>query len=366
MHINKTKSPYVVYLNKTGFYWAGESLKNVIAVDFARGVYGDLEFQNVRNLDNQMLTMIDEHNLKPGPTIFIVSAELYYSQQFAPGAEDQMKAYMAMIPFEDIASKRFQNTTGQQLIAMSNDLIGPLLESFTRHHFEVLAILPELAFGESLKTSEQFTHDMANYVIKSLVTLQPYSFYTPPRPQENMTSIRDAQGKIFSPRLIAMIVLFVGLIGILITVLFMNGYLGQQKKPGVTPALTKKVSAIQPTVIATQAPTIAASLSAAPDLSVTPTTLPINKTISIEVQHAPDLVTQANTIVSILNQAGFSQLKKTEVASSGQKTLILYRSSVDQATLQAIITSLSNQNIQSSAQESNELIDVDVKIIIAK
>lgn len=368
MFFSKVKQPYVVYLNKVGFIWSGDSLKIPIPVEYAKGVFADMEFQNVRNLDNQMLTMIEAQNLKPDQVIIILSNELFFSQQFPVGTEEQMNAYLAMVPFNDVVSKRFQNISGQFLVAVSNDLIEVLLESFTHHHFEVIAILPDFAFGESLKSAEQFTHEFAQNLMKTFITLQPYSFYEPPKPPETMTSIRDSEGKIFSPRLIGMIVLFLGLIAVLIGVLYMNGYIGRKTPPPViSVSPVREENVVIPTPFISEQPI--ASISAESSLatqSAQQTTEPIQTNIAIEIASTSENASQAGVIRTALTQSQFTQISSSVSTTAGQRTLILYKATVTPSTLQAIIGALTKQNIDASAQESPDLSDVDVSIIVGR
>lgn len=366
MKLTKTKLPYVVYINRTKLIWAGDSLKNIQPVEFAPDVFVDLEFPNIRNFDNQILTMVEQYNLKPFQVVIVLSSDLYYSQQFASQAEDEMKSYLSLIPFDEVISKRFQNSTGQQLIAVSNDFVEPLIEVFKHYGFEVLAMIPDFALGESLKTEEQFTPEIATQVLKSMDALLPYSFYLPPRPQENMTSIRDSEGKIFSPRLILMIIFFIALIGILVLVLYMNGYIGAKKTPPIisnvpTQTVTEKVLEPTPTVepVASSEAQVASNSAESADVSIQPN-------LSIEILNGSGVVGQADEIKSVLTKAGFKKFKTGNSTATSQKTLVLYTTKVSSNSLEAVISSIKEFDTQVSSQESPELSDVDMRIITGK
>lgn len=364
MPIVKEKKPYIVYLTRKGMVFGGDSLKELVTVEFAPDVFVDLEFPNIRSFNNQILTAVELYGLRPGKVIFVLNQELYYSQQFATANEDEIKNYLSIIPFSESVSKRFPNAAGLQLVAISRDLVDPLVEVFTHHGFEVVYVLPDFAFGESLRTIEQFTPEVIEPFLdsKNMVSLEAFSFYSAPKAPEGMTSIRDSEGRIFNPRLIGMIVFFIVLIGILIAVLYMNGYIGKPKPAPFVPPPPAAVEGVVPT--ATLAPETTPIASSSGETSTaTPSLSPnVQKNIIIEVVNDDQTASLATQIKSRLSALGFSQIKTGTTTSAGQRTLILYKPTVSTETLQAIVDELTSLGLQSSAQENPDLTGTDVRI----
>src|SRR5688572_28333360 len=101
MATSKEKKPYVVYITRTGMIWGGDSLKELLNIGFAQDVFIDLEFSNLRSFNNQVLTFVEQYNLKPANIIFILNQELYFSQQVGTASEEEIKNYISLVPFNE-------------------------------------------------------------------------------------------------------------------------------------------------------------------------------------------------------------------------------------------------------------------------
>ncbi len=365
MALVKEKRPYVMYVTRSSIVVGGDSIKEPIVVDFATGVFFDLEFPNVRNLNNQVLTLVEQFDLRPTKLIFILSEELYFSQTFASTEQEELKGYISLIPFSEVITKQVSQPQGQQLFAVSKEFVDPLVEVFTHHGFSVLAVVPAAVMGEQLKSLEQFNQQVIDAVSAGVDSFEPYSFYTPPKTQEGMTSLRDAEGHIFNPRLVAMIVFLTLLIGVLVMVLVMNGYLGAPKK-AVVPSAAPVTST---NVVLTQVPSITEESSESAvvnqnEASESAAQSSIQSSIPIEILTNATNATQASRVLSSLSSVGFRNVLSKKNASIAQKTLILYSPTVTQSSLDAIVKVLRELGIEASAQENPDLGAVDVRILV--
>lgn len=359
----KEKRPYIIFLTRTSLIVGGDSIKEPFVVEFATGVFFDLEFPNTRNLNNQLLTIVEQYNLKPERIIFVLSQELYFTQMFSSTDDEQVRSYLSIIPFNEIISKKVSQPQGQEVVAVSKDLVNPLVEVFTHHGFSVVAVIPELVMGDAIKGGEQFTQQTIDAVIAGLESFEPYSFFSLPKVQESMTSLRDSQGHIFNPRLIAMIVFFVVLIGILVGVLVMNGYVGSSPKPApVTPPVVPVViPSATPIDILENNASISATENAASESAIVDN---IQRSIPIEVLASSANKAQADRVKSALSSIGFRNITTGDNQSVGLRTLILYRPTVTKSSLDAAVGVLKELGIDASAQESPDLDTVDVRILV--
>jgi hypothetical protein len=357
MAIKKEKKPYVVYITRTGMIWGGDSIKELVNVGFAQDVFFDLEFTNLRSFNNQVLTFIEQYNIKPDKVIFILNQDLYFSLQVGTATEEQIKNYVSLVPFNEVITKRITSPAGTIVNVVSEDLVNPLVEVFTHHGFSVQMVVPDLAFGEQAKTPEQFTQAFIDSIMPNLVSIESYTFYSPPKQQEGMTSIRDSEGRIFNPRLIAMIVFFVVLIGVLLVVLYMNGYLGgKQETPVSTPAPT--VQEIVPTAIPEPVSVSVTETFGSDDAQN------VEFSSIIEIVSDESTANQAELARTALAASGFSVVRVDNTSTVSQRTLVLYSPAVSADTIDAITTALDVAGLPSSAQENAELTGIDVRITI--
>lgn len=365
----KEKKPYVVYLTRKSMIWGGDNLKELLTIEFAGDVFSDLEFTNLRSLNNQVLTVVEQYSLKPDRVIFVLNQELYFTQQFATTAEEEIKSFLSFVPFDEVVSKRLPNTSGQQVVAVSKDLVSPLVEVFAHHGFDVLMVLPDFVANANLTTPEQFTPEVIDAIITALLMIEPFSFYTPPKIQEGMTSIRDSEGNIFNPRLIGMIVFFVVLIIVLVVILFTNGYIGGPKKKAVAPPPLAPVEVIEPTATVTPLDVIATSSAQTSEISeasVSAQFANIQKEIVIEVLNSTSASVSATQVQARLSAGGFTGVRTGNSSSAGQNTLVLYRPSVTAGSLEAITQVLEALGLKNSAQQNPDLDEVDVRILIGR
>ena len=181
-----------------------------------------------------------------------------------------------------------------------------------------------------------------------------------------MTSIRDSEGHIFNPRLIAMIVFFSILIGILVTVLVMNGYLGVSKKAVIVPPPAQVLESVEPTILPKSSTVASTSAEQSDASSSALINLNIQKTIQIEILNGSGIAGQADLVKSSLSKVGFEQINTGNSTSVGQKTLILYKPTVSTDSILAISSALKDLGLENSAQENPDLDKVDVRIMTGK
>lgn len=362
----KKKNPYVVFLSSQGMIWGGEALKTVIPVQFAHDVVKDLEIVNPKGLENQLFSLIEQNNIHASSIIFILGEDLYFSQDFAVTAEEEMKSYLSIIPFDEVVSKRLQTQNGERLIAMSSEFLNPLVEVFETRGFTVEAVSPNIVLGESLKNPDQFTPEVIANILQSIETVRLYSLYTPPKEPDTITGFRDSEGKIFNPRLIFMIFFFVVLIGFLVVLLYTNGYLGNKPKPAAKPpAPASKESQTQvPSSKQTEVTPTLASESAQASSSASVGQL--KKEIKIEVLNGTSTTGFADKIKTALTDHGYEQVSVGNTTTVAQKTLMLHTSKVTSDIVEDLISQLKNQDVSVSVQKNDELSDVDVRILLGQ
>lgn len=374
MQIGKQKKhPYIVFLSKQKMMWLGETLKNAVVMEFFPEGFQDLEFKSSKGIQNQLGSAVEQKALKPHQVIVVLSEELFFSQDITQQSEEQIKAYLGIVPFDEVISKEFIFQTQKILVAISKDLLDPLLEILESQGFELVAVVPNFIFGEQLKTVEQFTVENIPALLPTLENPQLQSIYTPPKPQESMTSIRDAEGKIFSPRLIAMIGFFIALIAILLGVLYMNDYIGPKDVLIPTPSVQQTIQ--EPAVNLDEIPeSTIESIPSATSSGVTAATdsaniagqSAIQNNIKIEVLNGSGVTGKAEDVQEVLLSKGFSTVTTGNTPAVSQRTIIFHNPTVTVSTLTAIIEGLSTVEIESSVQENAELTSIDVRIVIGQ
>jgi hypothetical protein len=232
--LHRESRPYVLYLDRTQAIWGGDDLKNLITIPLATGTIVDLEIPSQKVFENQLITWIDQFSIKPRETVIILAPELMFTQDFGVKADAEIQAFLDKIPFDDPTVKRVTTPTAEKVSVISSDLIQPLLQLFKNHQFTILAVFPASVLKQT-NPPVPITNEMLSAIMTQLPLLEPQAIYTPAKTQESMTSIRNSEGKIFSPRLILMIALFTGLIVLLVVVLISNGYFSPAPAP-VAPA----------------------------------------------------------------------------------------------------------------------------------
>lgn len=354
--LKKNSHHLYLYVTSSHLIWFGEALKEPLSFELAADILKDMEISNLKSLENHLMSLIDQKTILPQALTICLGPELYFDQVITSQDPNATEQFKAIIPFDDKVSKTIQQNGQSHLVTVSQDLLSPLISVLIQCGFTIRAVYPHLAIAAYIPESGQLSVEVAKAIGKNSEALLPLSFYERPKTSESSTSIRHADGSILSKELIAMIGVFAVLIGVLIYLLFKQGFLGGSSQAiPVAPPPAPESELMVPEVVDTTS-------TVSPTASISATPAAVDYQINIQLlANSQELADQIQESFRI---EGFENITTGLSETTAQNTVIFVSPEVDVLTRQAILQVLSEQQITGSFQENSELEDVAVRIIV--
>lgn len=189
-------------------------------------VMTDLEVINQPALERVIKNWLRRTQLVPSSlAIFFVEDTYFFEDvtQVPVSVEDpQVLEFAATAPFANVVTKIFPTQNGARIVAINRELLQPIISAFEKVGFSVLAAAPSFAIG--ITSENPFTKEIAQVAVKTESVFTTYNFIESSMLEKKLVSEKSFFSVHFDKKLIAMIIFFVVLIGILIVLLiFQNG-----------------------------------------------------------------------------------------------------------------------------------------------
>ncbi len=373
----------VIYLQRERFQLYSPMLPGILEFKFVPEIIRDLDIINRELFENIIKLFISNVKIPPSDLIIVIADNASFIQNFIkPNSSqqttasqstqdqfkneklieeelhDQIKKFIEHTPFDSVASKTFPLNIGSRVVVVNKDLYESVKTAFETQGFIVNSVLPGLAFGESIGVKNDLDAATANFLLQKYNALNQYNFLKKDinlsEVKENIEGFEQPVNKKTNKRLIALVSIFVLLIGVLIIVYIMN--------------------TLKPTVIKSNAQQIPVATA----LPLTPTTTQDStgtgnllnpdeaKNLTIQIVNASTSARPALLLKEHLGKYSFKSIDiQTQGSSGSSNNIIIFSVSPSQALRSAVIEEVRKTVGEIQVQDKKEA-TFDIRIILGQ
>lgn len=223
---NKQKGIIYLDTNHIDYYQAG--LTNVISIALPPTTAQNMEILNVAELQKLVTDFVQTNTITPTNVIALVSPRITFEKNFEkkiPDTSDaEITAYLDIVPFGTVISKKFPTETGINVIAANADFLNAIKKVFTEAGFIIEAFVLHNELNPQASTLQNLDLQEASQLIATYEKLKAFNLVVQEKiiPSANLTIAQEQEknknkpSKLF-PLLV--VILFIG-IGVLIFILF--------------------------------------------------------------------------------------------------------------------------------------------------
>lgn len=357
-----TKQKAVIFVEKTNFKFYASNLSQIYVFEYPADTVKDLEVINKDIISQQIKSFIEANKLVSSDLIIVLSDEIIFGKEFPSqlneDQEEQIQGFLNSIPFDEVGYNRIISENSIFVIAANRELYKSIQNSFEKAGFYTITIIPIFALEKDNIAMNGFTQDVAELIIKRIETLKQYSLETTEEHTAQI-ALKEKQDKSFlSTRIhtstIALISIFVVLIGILVFMLIKNPFAPAQKpKSAILPPLPSPTS----TLLITPLPTEASSSTSGLIKSMS--------TVSVTLQSSVGQEAQVQVITNLLRSKGITQITPLPTSIASSNTVIIFNPSLPIDIKNTITTEITKALPNAIAQENKDA-SSDVVILIGK
>ncbi len=156
----------VLYLEKDRlFFYDGEK---VFKLDFTPDTVRDLDLVNEDLLANLILQFIDRSKINPANYVFVIAEPALFTQESAEKDQAKLEAqfqnFIDLVPFNSVLAKKYPTAGGSKFVAVNQELVIGISESFEQRGFVRDGIVPAMIFSQ-IAGKKGLDADSAEYIL---------------------------------------------------------------------------------------------------------------------------------------------------------------------------------------------------------
>jgi LytR cell envelope-related transcriptional attenuator len=368
----KNGNHIIIYLDRNKLSFFIPSISQVETIEFKESIIRDLNVVDRKKYKEQIKKYIQLKKLVNCEVILVLAKSVCFETDIEITKDkpytDQKKAFLDLIPFENVFIRKLEEGKKTKVIAVNRNLYEPLLKVLGELDCKV-DIMVSKHLIEKIVDGGEFSYDQGVAIIESMEKIENMNFlgfkFSPEEKEKEKEEVKKVEKK----RLLIMIPAFSLLLIVMGILLYFNreSLFLIKKKPMDLSYLTQQAQIDQPegelTTEGVDQESVEASSSAETQLiQADQLSLEILENLSINVLNGSGIPGQAGKVQDALEEFGFKNIAVGNVRqTTSPKTLVLYKPQVDQATRKAILDILKELRFDYNIQD-NQDIDFDVVI----
>lgn len=244
----------IIFISRNGLQIYIPGLPSILEFKFIQEIVKDLDIVNKKLLFDLLKMFITDNHIPKTSFIIVVSDSASIIKDFINppqtdqqddqpvSAQKQADEFIEHIPFEEVSSKSFPIENGIRAYGTNKELHESIKEAFILEGFEILMVIPGIAFSQEIGAKAFLDADSINLILKKELLVKHYNLLNPssplPQPEKKpaeTTEVKEntenaentevaKQEKSGNKRIIILVSVFIALIIILIIV-----YINQPK-----------------------------------------------------------------------------------------------------------------------------------------
>lgn len=143
-------------------------------------VIRDLDVIDKSGFDSLVDTYIKTNKLSPAHVWIVLTESVCFSADITQTdqvkAEDEVKSFLEVVPFDQVLSKKYRSGKGIRVIATNSVYLEAIIEIFEREGFVVDGIVPGTIFP-SYNDQKIMDSDFARYILQNKTLMVPANMY---------------------------------------------------------------------------------------------------------------------------------------------------------------------------------------------
>jgi hypothetical protein len=238
----------VIYIQRDKFQIYSPLMASVLEFRFVPEMIRDLDVINKELLEGVLKIFIEQNKIPVGNLVVFLADNVAFVKDFKlpdtsssdqksgeEGSVDkakkamlekEVKDYIELTPFEEVASKRFVIENGVRVFITNKDLYLSIKEAFEKEGFAVDMVIPGLLLGNNISAQPTLTPQIAEFVLQHVSTLKQNNllvkdivqeeFKEEPEKEENNFDVKEEKVK---PKTNKRLFLLIGVFALLIIAL---------------------------------------------------------------------------------------------------------------------------------------------------
>lgn len=184
----------VIYLQRDRFQIYSPLLPSVLEFRFVPEMIRDLDIVNEELLEGVTKIFIAQNKIPAGNLVMFLADNIAFVKDFKKAdpsptdakeeegssvdtaknalLEKQVKEYIEVAPFEEVASKRFVINNGVRVFTTNKDLYMSIKKAFEKEGFKIDMVIPGLLLGNNISAQPTLTPQIADFVLQHVNTLK--------------------------------------------------------------------------------------------------------------------------------------------------------------------------------------------------
>lgn len=215
--------------------FADVQTNEIYHLDIPINVVRDMEVLNKEELAVYIKAFIDHYKIPSSDLVLMLADDIIYEKDIPPLVgtqyDEALGAYLEKIPFERVSNKIIHSDKGTKIISANQDLFLSIKESFEKHNFHVLGILPMRVVERNAMPKITLDPEIIRDIISGFDTFRQNYAITAEEPKKIKTASPMIEKEMKAPKskrefiLIGFLVLLIGIF----IVMFYNYQKDQEK-----------------------------------------------------------------------------------------------------------------------------------------
>lgn len=220
--MNKKISVFSCFcINRGSIVFYSPDLLDLTTIPLTAEIMQDLDIVNEAALERVIKNWMRQSQIVPKTTAVYFVEETFFFTDLAsiPATtqEPEVVAFTEAVPFDHVITKVFPIGSGARVVAINKDLLIPILSVLEKSGFTVLSVSPDFAVG--ITKEAPFTKEVAQKSLLNQDLITIYNFLDEAQVESKLQLDESFLAVKFDKKLIAMIISFAVLVGILIALL---------------------------------------------------------------------------------------------------------------------------------------------------
>jgi hypothetical protein len=187
-----TQGQGIIFLQKDKFDFYSPGLAKIIEFRFVPEIIRDLEVVNSELLDNLIKLFVASNKIPPTELIIILSDNTCFMKDFpaiqaqnqntqqsgqqgspvtpvqqqAGEIDEKIRDFAENVPFERVATKKFQTAGGTKVLAVNRDFFEVVKGAFEKNGFRINGVYPGLVFGANVSSKPALDIIAVNIILQ--------------------------------------------------------------------------------------------------------------------------------------------------------------------------------------------------------
>jgi len=355
--ILKKKAVLVLHRNHAEYYKEGVTEQSVY--QYPPVVISHLEVLNEDELQKQLIAFIQGNKLLPANLVIILSHEILFDKLIPKSTEqaEQIETFRDLVPYESPSVRLVPVPKGTLVLVANPDFYAAFKMAFESQGWNVLGVVPALPYSKDPLLQQPLTQKQVKQVHAKPELLKQYSFLT--EFQEKASAEEKDEEKQSQKKRVVLLVGVFGLLMLILIVLIIqmfqsNKEANEKKDTNLTPTPNQQV--VSPSTFTTSLPALSPTAPPSQNLSQ----------YQISLVIAPGFSSQATSLQSALQGAGFTKIQSSnETQVDLKRPVVIFDSTVPE-TVRAQIIRLVEPLLPgvSEQQTTNADSDVTINVVI--